>query len=263
MIVIPEHVVVAGAGGALDSLMGAKVEVEFCGMGDTDVHGGSGRNVSTFSALFFFVCAEKSGMMTFLNHNEGDAGLVIWFKLNASLPDGGKLVLEDVKELSFADSIPVDDDSVRFVSSSGFVEHGEMFLHHGRQLLDDLLSVLLDSDSGSVPGWMCILATHHCSNTGLLVITEITTRWWMSDISSEENDRFVEDLWSNGGHQNGVDSAKLHVDLEAEIGEGLWRSFVDILGLNTLSCHSQDGVSHPLDFSIDGGFTRKHNYDQL
>lgn len=238
MIVIPEHVVVAGSGGALDSLMGAKVEVEFCGMGDPDVHGGSRRNVSTFSALFFFVCAEKSGMMTFLNHNEGDAGLVIWFKLNASLPDGGKLVLKDMKELSFADSIPVDDDSMRFVSSSRFVEHGEMFLHHGRQLLYDLLSVLLDSDSSSVPARMSILATHHCSNTGLLVVAEIPTRRRMGDISSEENDRFVEDLRSNGGNQNGVDSAKLHVDLEAEIGEGLWRSFVNILCLDALSCHS-------------------------
>ena len=45
-IVIPEHVVVCGPGGALDALVRAQVEVELGGVGDAHVDGSAGGDVS-------------------------------------------------------------------------------------------------------------------------------------------------------------------------------------------------------------------------
>ena len=54
------------------------------------------------------------------------------------------------------------------------------------------------------------------------MLTQISTCWWMHYVCSKEN---IEDLGTDGRHQDGVDSGQLHVDLEAEIGEGLWGRF--------------------------------------
>ena len=56
------------------------------------------------------------------------------------------------------------------------------------------------------------------------MLTQIFTCWWMHDVTSKEN---IEDLGTDG-----VDSGQLHVDLEAEIGEGLWGGFVDVFRRN-------------------------------
>ena len=72
------------------------------------------------------------------------------------------------------------------------------------------------------------------------MLTQMSTCGWMRDIWSVGNDGFIEDLGPDGRHQDGVDSTQLHVDLEAEIGEGLWGGFVDIFSLHALCPYSQD-----------------------
>ena len=79
-------------------------------------------------------------------------------------------MLQDVHELSLADAVPVDDDSVRLVAPGALVEHDEVLLHHGAQLLDDLLAVLLHAHRGRVPAGVRVLAAHHRCDTRLLVI---------------------------------------------------------------------------------------------
>ena len=70
--------------------------------------------------------------------------------LDARLPEGGQLVLEDVCELSLADAISVHDDAVRLVAARALVEHHEVLPHHGGQVLDDVLPLLLHSHCGRV-----------------------------------------------------------------------------------------------------------------
>ena len=70
-------------------------------------------------------------------------------------------------------------------------------------------------------------------------------------------------LGSDGGDQDAVDSSQLDVDLETQVGESLGRGLVDILGLDTLSGHPQQRVSHPLDLGIDGGLAREDDHHQL
>ena len=71
--------------------------------------------------------------------------------LDACLPDGGELVLQDVCELALADAVPVHDDPVRLVAAGALVEHHEVLPHHGRQVLDDVLPLLLHSHGRRVP----------------------------------------------------------------------------------------------------------------
>jgi len=47
-------------------------------------------------------------------------------------------------------------------------------------------------------------------------------------------------------HQDVVDAAQLHVDLEAEVGEGLRGRLHHVLHLDALRGHAQQGVSHTL-----------------
>ena len=79
--------VVSWPGGALDSLVRAQVEVELGGVGDADVHRGSGGDVPALAALLLLVGAEQPGVVTLLHHDERDAGLVVclelkWIKVN-------------------------------------------------------------------------------------------------------------------------------------------------------------------------------------
>lgn len=50
-------------------------------------------------------------------------------------------------------------------------------------------------------------------------------------------------------HKDVVDPAKLDVDLEAEVGKGLWGGFHHILDLDALCGHSQESVPNTLHFS--------------
>ena len=79
------------------------------------------------------------GVMPLLDHDEGDAGLVVWLQLDAGLPDGGQLVLQDVGELSLAHPVPVHDDPVGLVASRALVKHDQVLPHHLGQVLGTTL----------------------------------------------------------------------------------------------------------------------------
>ena len=66
------------------------------------------------------------GVVSLLNHNEGDPRLVVWLQLDAGLSDSCQLVLEDVRELALADAVPVHDDPVGLVAARALVEHHQV-----------------------------------------------------------------------------------------------------------------------------------------
>ena len=91
--------------------------------------------------------------------------------LDAGLPDGGELVLQDVCELALADAVAIHDDPVGLVAPGALVEHHQVLLDHSAQLVDDLLPMLLDTNGGCVSARVRVLASHHCRDAWLLVIT--------------------------------------------------------------------------------------------
>ena len=63
------------------TLMGAEIEIKLCRVSDPDVHGGSGGDVPALAALLLLVGAEQSGVVTLLDHDKCDAGLVVCLEL--------------------------------------------------------------------------------------------------------------------------------------------------------------------------------------
>ena len=93
-VVVPEAAVVARAGGALDALVRAQVEVELGGVRDAHVHGGAGRDVAALAALLLLVRAEEARVVPLLHHDEGDPWFVVWLQLQAivkTIPSTGTL----------------------------------------------------------------------------------------------------------------------------------------------------------------------------
>ena len=88
--------------------------------------------------------------MPLLDNDEGDSWFVVILQLDASLPDGCELMLENLNKLTLADAISVHDDPMWLEASSGLVKHHEMILDHGGQVLNDLTSVSLNSDCGGI-----------------------------------------------------------------------------------------------------------------
>ncbi|KAK2174076.1 hypothetical protein NP493_830g00026 [Ridgeia piscesae] len=76
VIVIPQHVVVRGSTGPLDASVTAQVEVKLSRMCDSDIDCRPGGDVSTLANLVLAVGTEQPRVVTFLHHDEGDAGLV-------------------------------------------------------------------------------------------------------------------------------------------------------------------------------------------
>ena len=104
-----------------------------------------------------------------------------------------QFVLEDLQELALADPVPVDDDPVGLVPSRRLVEHHEVLLDHGAQVLDDLGPVGLDPDGGGVPGRVGVLRAHHRRDRRLLVVA----RRRVSHVGAKENHWLVENLKKN------------------------------------------------------------------
>ena len=71
----------------------------------------------------------------------------------------------DLLKLPFADSISVEDDSVR-LEPSALVEVDEHLSHHDGQLCDDLLTMVLDTDCGRVATWVGIHTRHQLEEEG-------------------------------------------------------------------------------------------------
>uniref|UniRef100_A0A2M3ZMP0 Putative secreted peptide n=1 Tax=Anopheles braziliensis TaxID=58242 RepID=A0A2M3ZMP0_9DIPT len=187
-------------------------------MRDADVHRRARWNVARFATLLLLVRTEQARVVALLHDDEGDARLVVRLELNTRLADCRKLVLQHVRELALGHTVPVEDDSVRLETTGRFVEHDQQLPYHAAQLLDDLLTMLLNAYGGSVSRRMRIHRTNHSRNRGLLVITGR----WMGNVRTEEDHWFVEYFRSDRGHQDRVDSTQLHVDLETQIGERLW-----------------------------------------
>jgi len=129
-IIIPEHVVVTWPACPLDALVAAEIEVELRGVGDTNVNRSARRYVARLPRLLLLVSTEKPGMMAFLDNDEGYPGLVVRLQLDASLADGGQLVLKHMRELSLRDAVPVHDDPVRLVAARALVEHHQVLFDH-------------------------------------------------------------------------------------------------------------------------------------
>ena len=129
--------------------------------------------------------------------------------------------------MSLADAVSIDDDSVRLEATGRLVEHHQVLLDHGRQLLNDFNPVGLDSNRGRVSRRVRVLAANHRGDGRLLVVSGRRVR----DVGSQEDDRLAEDLWPDAWNEDGVDAAELHVDLETEVGQGLRRRLVHVLRL--------------------------------
>ena len=65
----------------------------------------------------------------------------------------------DLLELSFTDSVSVEDDAVRLEPCT-LVEVDEHLPHHGRQLCDDLLAMVLHPHSGRVAAGVGVHTGH-------------------------------------------------------------------------------------------------------
>merc|ERR1719150_3387297 len=133
-------------------------------MRDPNIYCGSGGNVPALPALLLLVGAEQSGVVSLLDHNEGDPWLVVRLQLDAGLSDSGEFVLEDVGELALTHPVPVHDDPMGLVAACALVEHHQVLPHHLRQVLDDVLSVLLNPHSGRISAGMSVLRANHGSN---------------------------------------------------------------------------------------------------
>lgn len=92
--------------------MRAQEEVKLSGMCDTNINGGSSRNVSTFPTHIAFVSAEKSGVMTFLHNEECDSRPILGLQLDACFANGRQLMLQHTVELSLGHAISVVDDAI-------------------------------------------------------------------------------------------------------------------------------------------------------
>ena len=79
--------------------MRTQVKVELGWVCNARVDRGTCGNVSRFTRLFLLVSTEQSGVMTFLNHDEGYTRLVVWFQLYACLANSGQLVLQNLQKL--------------------------------------------------------------------------------------------------------------------------------------------------------------------
>lgn len=108
-----------------------------------------------------------------------------------SYPHQCKLVYY-LQELSFRNSVTIQNYSMRFIASSAFIKHDKELSNHRRQLLDDFLSVLLHTNSSGVPRRMSIHGANDSRNGWLLVVA----RRWMSYICPQEDHRLIEHLSS-------------------------------------------------------------------
>ena len=95
--VVPEDLVVAGPGGALDALVRDQVEVTLGGMVDALVHHSASKDVPVL--VLVLVVGKEPGVMPLLHHDEGDGWFVLRLQLRAGSPDGQQLRAEDCEEL--------------------------------------------------------------------------------------------------------------------------------------------------------------------
>lgn len=85
----------------------------------------------------------------------------------------------------------------------------------------------------------------------------------MSDVRSQKDDGLLEHWWPALGQQDVVHASQLDVDLQAEVGQRLWRGPLHVLHLHALRGHPQHCVSHALDLGVHGRLARQDDHHQL
>ena len=61
--------------------MRTEIEIKLRGVSDTNIDGGTSGDVPGLAALLLLVRAEQTGVVTLLDHDEGDTRLVVGFQL--------------------------------------------------------------------------------------------------------------------------------------------------------------------------------------
>jgi len=163
-------------------------------VGDALVYSGTCRYVARPPRLVTAVGTEQSGVMSLLHHNECDARLVVHLQLHAGLTHSTQLMGQDSVKLALTDTIPVEDDPRGF-EAGGSVELDEQILHHGAEITDDLLAMLLHPDCGTVAGGMGVHAAYHSSDGRL----EGVARRGVGHIGSQEYDGLSEHMGAYTG----------------------------------------------------------------
>jgi len=84
-------------------------------------------NISAFTALFLFVRAEQTRVMSLLHYNERYTGSVIDLELETCLTNGSQFVLQNGEELAFRDAVTIQNYSMWLISACALVKHYEQF----------------------------------------------------------------------------------------------------------------------------------------
>lgn len=169
--------------------MRAEIKVKLGGVSDAHIDGGASGNVATAADLFALVRAKEAGVMTLLHHNEGDARAVVLLEEDARLADCQQFVGEHLLELALGDTVAIEDNAM-WLETSGAIELNQQLLDHVRQVLDDFLTVLLNTDGSRIATRVAIHRSHQRRNRWFLVVTG----GWVSNVRAKENDGLAEDF---------------------------------------------------------------------
>ena len=169
--------------GALDSLVAEEVEISLGGMVNPLVHHGPRPDVSVPVLVIVrwekpenykvksrdFIKQTLPRVVTLLDDDVGDHGLVVLLQLLASLSHGHQLLRQHRQELSLAHTVPVHDDLLRLPTLVSGVELDQEIFGDLLYVVDDLLilSFLLDPDLHLVVGCLRLHGANNGRNAGL------------------------------------------------------------------------------------------------
>merc|ERR1719186_542353 len=224
--VIPQDVVVGGAAGALNSLMGQEVVVALSGVVDALVNHSARDHVTVPVHVVLVVGrGEEASVMPLLNHQVGDERLVTFLQLSASSFQSLQFSGQNLEELSLADSISEHDDPFWLSSLSACKEFLEKLDSDRLHILDDFLVLFprLHPDLNLVSRGVWILRSYHSGNAGFGA-SVLGGR--VGHIRAHDHDGSIENRGSAITLQDVILPSEFGVHLEAKIGENLKTQFV-------------------------------------
>lgn len=140
--------------------MATKVEIKFGWVCNANIDRRSRWNVATLTDLLLLICTEQSCVMSFLHNDECYSRAVIRLELHAGFTNGEQLVGQDLQELSLTNAIPIENNPVG-LESSRLVELDEQLPDHCGEVVDNFLTMLLNTHSGSITTRVSIHATNN------------------------------------------------------------------------------------------------------
>ena len=184
-------------------------------MCDVTIHHSPSRNVSCSPFLISLIGTKKPCVMSLLYNQEGDSWLVISFQGNAGLLNGSHLFPDHLSELPFTDPITVKNDPPRLELTIVVVILLDEAMDQPLELIyvQDLLSVPENQVEGPVLAGLQIHAGYHSSDRWFVV-----SRSRVGDIGTHDNHRLPKHCRSYSPFNDGVDTSKFTIDLEAEVG---------------------------------------------